>query len=37
VRLAQGGDTERLLVADIDPARVREIREAMPFLEDRRF
>jgi len=34
--LAHGGDKETLIVADIDPARVAEVRSAMPFLKDRK-
>jgi omega-amidase len=34
--IAQAGDQERLLVADIDPLRVAAIRSQMPFLKDRR-
>jgi omega-amidase len=34
--LAHGGDKENLVIADIDPARVAEIRSAMPFLQDRK-
>ncbi|MCP4680637.1 MAG: carbon-nitrogen family hydrolase [Deltaproteobacteria bacterium] len=35
--LARGEDSECMLMADIDPAKVSEIRSSMPFLEDRRF
>jgi predicted amidohydrolase len=34
--LAHGGEREILLIADIDPAKVSEIRSSMPFLKDRR-
>jgi len=34
--LAHGGDKETLVMADIDPARVKEVRSALPFLKDRR-
>jgi predicted amidohydrolase len=34
--LAAGAGQETLLLADLDPARVREAREALPFLRDRR-
>ncbi len=34
--LAHGGDKENLVIADIDPARVTEIRSTMPFLQDRK-
>lgn len=34
--LASGSRTEALLVAEVDPARVAEVREALPFLADRR-
>lgn len=34
--LARGGERETLLLADIDPAKVREVRSAMPFLKDRK-
>lgn len=33
--LAHGGEGEGLVFADIDPARVFEVRSAMPFLKDR--
>jgi omega-amidase len=35
--VASGGDCEGLVVADVDPGRVDEVRRAMPFLADRRF
>ena len=34
--LAHGGDKETLLLADVDPAMVREVRTTMPFLKDRK-
>jgi predicted amidohydrolase len=34
--LAGGARSEALLVADVDPARVAEVRAAFPFLQDRR-
>lgn len=34
--LAHGGDKEALIVADIDPAKVSEVRSSMPFLQDRK-
>jgi predicted amidohydrolase len=34
--LAQGGDKETLLLAEIDPLMVPEVRSTMPFLKDRR-
>jgi len=34
--LAHAGDNEKLVMADIDPANVAEIRSAMPFLKDRK-
>jgi omega-amidase len=34
--VAHGGEREMLLIADIDPAKVSEIRSSMPFLKDRR-
>ena len=34
--LAHGGDKETLILADIDPAKVAEVRSAMPFLKDRK-
>jgi predicted amidohydrolase len=34
--LAHGADKEILVIADMDPARVREVRSALPFLKDRR-
>jgi predicted amidohydrolase len=34
--LAHGGDEETLIVADIDPAKVAEVRSTMPFLKDRK-
>jgi omega-amidase len=34
--LAHGGDKETLIVADIDPAKVAEVRSSMPFLKDRK-
>ena len=34
--LAHGGDREGILLADIDPGKVEEVRAAMPFLQDRR-
>jgi predicted amidohydrolase len=34
--LADGGDTPGVLVAEVDPARVAEVREKFPFLADRR-
>jgi predicted amidohydrolase len=33
--LATGGDTEQVLVADVTPERVAEVRAAFPFLADR--
>jgi len=34
--LARGGDKEDLVIADIDPAKVVEVRSTMPFLKDRK-
>ena len=34
--IAHGGDKEGLIVADIDPAKVAEVRSSMPFLKDRK-
>ena len=34
--LAGGARSEALLVADVDPARVAEVRATFPFLQDRR-
>lgn len=34
--LAQGNDTEQILMADIDESKVRETRQRFPFLQDRR-
>ena len=34
--LAYGGDKEGLIMADIDPAKVAEVRSSMPFLKDRK-
>jgi predicted amidohydrolase len=34
--LAQGGEHETVLTADVDPARVAEVRAEFPFLQDRR-
>ena len=34
--LAHGGDKEVLLLADVDPGMVREVRSTMPFLKDRK-
>jgi len=34
--LADGADKEILVIADMDPARVKEVRSALPFLKDRR-
>ena len=34
--LAHGEDRETLLLADIDPAMVREVRSTLPFLKDRK-
>jgi omega-amidase len=34
--LAHGGDKETLVMADMDPARVREVRSTLPFLNDRK-
>ena len=34
--LAHAGNRETLLIAEIDPQQVKEIRSAMPFLKDRR-
>ena len=34
--LAHGGDQETLIMADIDPAKVAEVRSSMPFLKDRK-
>jgi predicted amidohydrolase len=34
--IAHGGDKETLVVANIDPAKVAEVRSAMPFLKDRK-
>ena len=36
-RLADGGAGEGLLLADLDPTRVAELRARLPFLQDRRF
>jgi len=34
--IAHGGGTETLVVGEIDPHRVEQVRSAMPFLKDRR-
>ncbi|NTV59600.1 MAG: carbon-nitrogen family hydrolase, partial [Deltaproteobacteria bacterium] len=34
--LAHGGDKETLVMADADPAQVKEVRSALPFLKDRK-
>ena len=34
--LAQAGDTETIIAADVDPARVWSVRAEYPFLQDRR-
>jgi len=34
--VASAGDTECVVAADVDPARVRAVREKFPFLRDRR-
>ena len=34
--LAQAGDDETIVMADIDPARVKEVRAEWPMLSDRR-
>jgi len=34
--LAHGGDKEILVMADADPALVKEVRSALPFLRDRK-
>jgi predicted amidohydrolase len=34
--VAQGSDSEAVIVADIDPGRVRSVRAEYPFLQDRR-
>jgi predicted amidohydrolase len=34
--LANAGDEERLVIADLNPAKVTEVRAALPFLRDRR-
>ncbi|MBW1780881.1 MAG: carbon-nitrogen family hydrolase [Deltaproteobacteria bacterium] len=34
--VARGGDRETLMVGDIEPKRVQEVRSAMPFLKDRK-
>ncbi|MDQ1508347.1 MAG: hypothetical protein QOG50_191, partial [Actinomycetota bacterium] len=34
--VARAGDTETVIVADVDPARVRSVRAEYPFLQDRR-
>ncbi len=34
--LARGGDNETLLVAELNPAMVAEVRSTMPFLKDRK-
>ncbi|MBN2123954.1 MAG: carbon-nitrogen family hydrolase [Deltaproteobacteria bacterium] len=34
--LAHAGESEGLLLADIDPAQVREVRRTLPFLRDRK-
>jgi len=34
--LAHAGNQEALLIGDIEPQRVKEVRSAMPFLKDRR-
>jgi predicted amidohydrolase len=33
--LVHGGSSELLVLADIDPSEVAEIRASMPFLKDR--
>ena len=35
--IAHGGDREGLVVGDVEPAMVTEVRNTMPFLKDRRF
>ncbi len=37
VLVAQRSDDEGLVIADIDPGKVTEVRSALPFLNDRRF
>ena len=34
--LAHGGDKETLVVADVDPDKVEEVRSTLPFLKDRK-
>ncbi|MBW2072464.1 MAG: hypothetical protein JRI89_14580, partial [Deltaproteobacteria bacterium] len=34
--VAHGGEKEILLIADIDPSIVAEVRQSLPFLKDRR-
>jgi len=34
--LAKAGDEERLIIADLNPAKVTEVRGTLPFLRDRR-
>jgi len=34
--IAHGGDKETLVLANVDPAKVAEVRSAMPFLKDRK-
>jgi predicted amidohydrolase len=36
VVVAQAGDAETVVTADVDPARVRQVRAEYPFLQDRR-
>ncbi len=36
-QLAHANDREELLIADIDPQTVKDVRRKMPFLKDRRF
>jgi len=35
--IADGGDREGLIIGDVNSAKVAEVRNAMPFLKDRRF
>ena len=34
--VAQAGDAETIITADVDPERVRTVRAEYPFLQDRR-
>jgi len=34
--LAHGGDRETLVMADLDLAKVKEVRSTLPFLKDRK-